>query len=302
MTPYYQDAGLTAYVSDAVALCELYAGQAQLLVTSPPYNVSKDYGDGALDRLPIADYLALMGTWMQACATALRPGGVLALNVPFDINLTPTKRGKFKRATSRQNRAGTTGVHHGLPTEGGWSTYPIASWCEVQRMAVGLLPRRSVTWVKSARDGEAYATSLGMGVTSNPFMRAASERIVLASKDRYAHDGASGKPLSFDLADICKDVWHVSSASEDRVAWHPAPFPREIPRRLIRLFTEPGDLVLDPFGGSFTTACVARELARVCVTGDTNAEYVRLGVVRYQSGTRAAEQIRRGQAPMEFVA
>lgn len=72
---------------------------------------------------------------------------------------------------------------------------------------------------------------------------------------------------------LFSDIWEFPGEQADR-AGHPAPFPEELPRRLLRMFTFPDDLVLDPFVGSGTTCAVARQMGRRYVGVDVNAEYV----------------------------
>ena len=70
-----------------------------------------------------------------------------------------------------------------------------------------------------------------------------------------------------------KTVWHIANTSDDQ---HPAVFPIEIPRRLIKLFSFHGEVVLDPFAGIGTTAAAAIPLGRKAVCVDQNGKYVQI--------------------------
>jgi site-specific DNA-methyltransferase (adenine-specific) len=82
-----------------------------------------------------------------------------------------------------------------------------------------------------------------------------------------------------DFLEATIDVWEMPSASATRVG-HPAPFPIDLPRRLIELYTYAGDLVLDPFIGSGTTALAAVETRRHYVGFDTEPAYIELATQR----------------------
>lgn len=85
-----------------------------------------------------------------------------------------------------------------------------------------------------------------------------------------------------DFLEATTDVWEIPAESATRVG-HPAPFPVELPQRLIELYTYRGDLVLDPFMGSGTTAVAAVRTERHYVGYDTSREYVRKARLRVES-------------------
>lgn len=78
-------------------------------------------------------------------------------------------------------------------------------------------------------------------------------------------------PVRAEFKEMVNEVWKFSGESRKRVG-HPAPFPPEIPRRLIKMFSEPGDIVLDPFSGSGTTvaACIMCNRKGIGVEIDEN--------------------------------
>lgn len=284
--PIYQDGMVTIYCGDAACMEEVADASVQLIVTSPPYNVERDYG--VEDRRPLEAYLALLDAWLGEMYRALRPGGVLALNIASDISLKVTPSGKWvKHMRTHDKRKNIASIH------GRWSCFPIAAWVQMQALEIGYLPRRSVVWVKSAREGTAYATSLAMGNVANPFLRPCHEEILLFSKETYTRPGTDGRIHPRERFDWLKDVWHITAYTrrtsfQCKGKGHPCPFPAKLPSRLILLFTEPGDLVLDPFVGSGTTLRVAKKLGRPSIGYDVVEKWCRL----------AADNCRQGVLPL----
>jgi site-specific DNA-methyltransferase (adenine-specific) len=230
-------------------------GSVALVVTSPPYFAGKEY-EAALGvgHVP-ADYHAYLGMLdavFDQCFTKLEPGGRIAVNV---ANLGR----KPYRSLSRD----------------------VIDLLEGR----GYLLRGEIIWQKSHAAGGscAWGTYQRPG---NPVLRDVSERIVVASKGRFdravnpATRQAEGLPsegtISMDeFVDATTDIWDIPTESATRVG-HPAPFPVELPRRLIELYTYRGDLVLDPFMGSGSTAVAAVRTERHYVGFDTDGEYVAL--------------------------
>jgi len=150
---------------------------------------------------------------------------------------------------------------------------------------LALLLRGEVVWVKGK--GATGSTAWGsFQSAANPVLRDLSERIVIASKGRFdravprSKRAARGLPFENTISkeefmESTLDVWHLAPESARRVG-HPAPFPVELPARCIRLFTYAGDLVLDPFMGSGSTAVAAVENHRHFLGFDTDPAYVAL--------------------------
>ena len=130
-------------------------------------------------------------------------------------------------------------------------------------------------------------------------LRDLTERVVIASKGRFdralSASATQGANLPFESSldveqfmDGTTDVWEMAPESARRVE-HPAPFPIELPMRLIDLYTYKGDLVLDPFMGSGTTAVAAVRAGRHFAGYDLDPEYVRAALIaspRSVSGRR----------------
>jgi site-specific DNA-methyltransferase (adenine-specific) len=224
-------------VADARAL-PLPDACVDLLVTSPPYALDIEYvgGDVRADRWP--DFMA---SWLAEALRVAKPHGRLAVNVPLD-----TTRGG-KRPTYAQ------ACHAAL--EVGWTYQATITWHEGHTSKGD----RALGTVNSSR---------------RPHPIDASEMIVLLSK------GAWG-PSSANPDDVTPAEWRLYGrgpwrfpGEPRRPGGHPAPFPEELPYRLIRYLSRVGDVVLDPFVGSGTTTTVAQRLGRQAVGFDLAPSYV----------------------------
>src|SRR5688572_19242575 len=148
---------------------------------------------------------------------------------------------------------------------------------------LGMLLRGEVVWQK----GEGASGSCAWGSfrsPANPVLRDLTERVIIASKGRFdralsaQQRAAKGYPSESTLTSdefmaATLDVWHIESESARRVN-HPAPFPVQLPERLIHLYTFRGDVVLDPFLGSGSTLVAAARTARRGVGYDIDPTYV----------------------------
>lgn len=217
-----------------------------LIITSPPYALEKGY-DGDGDEAPHS-WLDLI---RRACKEALRvtkPGGRFALNVPLDTTLGGN-RPTYAQAVS-------------MGMDAGWRY------------------RSSIVWIddhlgKSTARGS-YDQDTGSGTAAAPSIIAPVEMIILFSKGDWKLDAPANRP-----SDIAKEDWLSWTngywsfwGEKDPWEYHPAPFPEELPRRLLHLLSFPGDLVLDPFLGSGTTAVAAVRAGRRFIGVDRSQAYV----------------------------
>jgi site-specific DNA-methyltransferase (adenine-specific) len=154
---------------------------------------------------------------------------------------------------------------------------------------LGLLLRGEVIWKKASSAGGSCAWG-SFQRPGNPVLRDVTERVVIASKGRFdralppaerADQGLPSEGTSYvdEFMEATTDVWDIPAVSAKRVG-HPAPFPVELPQRLIDLYTYRGDLVLDPFVGAGTTGVAAVRTGRHYVGFDTDSSYIELAQQR----------------------
>jgi modification methylase len=242
------------YVGDSRHMARVADDSVALVVTSPPYYAGKAY-EAALGQGHIPgsylDFLAMLTNVFQECTRVLEPGGRIAVNV---ANLG---RKPYRSLSSDVSR--------------------------ILQDALGLLLRGEVIWKK----GEGANGSCAWGSfakASNPVLRDLTERVIVASKGRFdraltpRQREREGLPFESTITkeefmELTLDVWTIPPESAKRVG-HPAPFPVELPRRLIELYTYRGDVVLDPFLGVGTTALAALRTGRHYIGYDTDRGYV----------------------------
>ena len=223
-----------------------------LVVTSPPYNASKAYDDD----LTLTDYLNLLHDVFRECYRVLTPGGRMVVNV---ANL-------------------------------GRKPYiPLSSHVNLIMHEIGFMHRGEVIWDKSASAGSSCAWG-SFQSASNPCLRDIHEYMLMFSKGDYKLPRTKSERSEGRIDTISKDdfikqtksIWSFSTESARRVN-HPAPFPVELPNRCIEMFTFLGDVVLDPFLGSGTTAVAAKQLGRIYVGCDISEEYCSISERRLES-------------------
>lgn len=242
-----------------------------LVVTSPPYYAGKEYeqalGQGHVPASYV-EYLRMLHDVFRECRRVLEPGGRIAVNVA-----------NLGRRPYRSLSADVTAI---LERE------------------LGLLLRGEILWRKGA--GASGNCAWGsFASAANPVLRDVTERVVVASKGRFdraiprterarrglPHEDTIGRD-EFMAATL--DVWDIRP-ERARSVGHPAPFPAELPRRLIELYTYKGDTVLDPFAGSGSTALAAARTGRRYVCYDTDPAYLAIARERLRGEGASAEDV-----------
>jgi site-specific DNA-methyltransferase (adenine-specific) len=231
-----------------------------LMVTSPPYYAGKAYEEElGRDHIPATyqDYLTMLRDVFAAVVPKLEPGGRLAVNVA-----------NLGRKPYRSLAADVVSI---LQDD------------------LRLLLRGEIVWQKAV--GATGSVAWGSFQSAqNPVLRDVTERVIIASKGRFdravkpKHRARAGLPhvdtIDADsFMDATIDLWEMPPESATRVD-HPAPFPVALPQALIELYTYAGDLVLDPFMGSGSTAIAAIRTGRHYLGTDTDDAYVRAARAR----------------------
>ena len=236
------------YCKSSEKMDELPDNSVHLMVTSPPYNVSKEYDDD----LSLNEYLNLLNTVWRETYRVLVPGGRACINV---ANL-------------------------------GRKPYiPLHSYFIEGMQEIGYLMRGEIIWNKasSASPSTAWGSWLS---AANPVLRDIHEYILVFSKETFSRKKKDKENTikKEEFLEWTKSVWTFPAVSARQIG-HPAPFPEELPHRLIQLYTFKDDVVLDPFVGSGSTCLSAIKDKRNYVGYDIDSEYVKLAEKRISSYT-----------------
>ncbi|MEA1936915.1 MAG: site-specific DNA-methyltransferase, partial [Patescibacteria group bacterium] len=140
---------------------------------------------------------------------------------------------------------------------------------------LGFLMRGEIIWDKGSSAGGSCAWGSWKSA-SNPVLRDSHEYILIFSKDDYQRKKHPSKKNTIsrdEFLELTKSIWKFNTESARKVK-HPAPFPAELPRRLIQLYTYEDEIILDPFIGSGSTAIAAINSNRRFVGYDNSQEYV----------------------------
>lgn len=214
-----------------------------LMITSPPYNVSKEYDDD----LSLSEYLQLLEAVFAETYRVLVHGGRACINV---ANL-------------------------------GRKPYiPLSDHISQLMARIGFLMRGEIIWYKGAGAGVSMAWGSWQSA-ANPVLRDVHEYILVFCKGTFSRKG-NGKASTISreqFMEWTKSVWHINPESAKKVG-HPAPFPVELPARLIQLYSFQGDVVLDPFMGSGSTALAAWQAGRVYVGYEIDPTYLEVAEAR----------------------
>ena len=246
------------FCNSAERMSELPDRSVHLMVTSPPYNVGKDYDTD----LTLEEYLAfLRRVWGEVLRT-LAPGGRACINI---ANL-------------------------------GRKPYiPLHTFIIRDMLDLGFQMRGEIIWNKAA--SAAASTAWGSWLSAaNPTLRDVHEYILVFSKDTFRRQPPAPQANTItrdEFLEYTKSIWTFPAESARKVG-HPAPFPIELPYRLVQLYSFTNDIVLDPFMGSGQTALAALKAGRRYVGYEVDAGYVQLAQRRIRDYALAEEA---GSAP-----
>ena len=243
--PFFSMGSLRIYKSGILEIDAIQDESIDLIVTSPPYDIDVKYQNYD-DNLPYDQYLDFTRKWLSKVRSLTRPDGRLCLNIPLD-----------------KNKGGQQSVCADITTiakEVGWKYHSTIIWNEQN------ISRRTAwgSWMSA----------------SAPYVITPVETILVMYKHRW-------KKIQKGKSDITRDefiqwtngVWNFSGESKTKIG-HPAPFPIELPKRCIKLFSFQGETVLDPFLGSGTTLIACLQTHRVGIGVEINREYCQLAAER----------------------
>lgn len=225
------------------SMVELPNDSIHLMVTSPPYNVGKEYDKD----LSLEEYRTLLKTVFKEVYRVLVHGGRACINIA-NVGRKPY--------------------------------IPLHAYIIEDMQKIGFLMRGEIIWDKSSSAGTSTAWGSWQSAT-NPTLRDTHEYILVFSKENFNRH-PNGRKSTIDkeeFLEYTKSIWRFPAESAKKVG-HPAPFPVELPSRLIKLYTLEGDVVLDPFVGSGTTAIASKCLKRNFIGYEISEEYKNLAEKR----------------------
>ncbi|MBE6511125.1 MAG: site-specific DNA-methyltransferase [Methanobrevibacter sp.] len=232
------------YAKSSESMDEIPDNSVHLMITSPPYNVGKEYDSD----LTLAEYEDLLTNVFSETYKKLVTGGRACINIA-NIGRKPY--------------------------------IPLHMLVINIMLKLGFLMRGEIIWDKSASGGGSCAWGSWMSA-SNPVLRDYHEYILVFSKESYSKNKAQVKKdtiLKEDFIQWTKSIWTFPAVNAKRIG-HPAPFPIELPHRLINLYSYEDDVILDPFCGSGTTCIAAIQNNRNYIGYDINKEYIALSKKR----------------------
>ena len=223
-------------------LSEIHKDSVHLIITSPPYNLDINY-DKHADNLSESEYLNWMNKVWKQCNRILCNGGRLCINI-----------GENKRSTIAQ---------------------PTFSAFIQQCISLKMLYRGTLIWDKN--NAAKHCAWGSWKSPSNPHIVPRHEYILIFSKGEYKLEGSKNDVdiTSEEFMEYTRSVWKFGTESKTRLG-HPAPFPVELPKRLIRFYSFRGQTVLDPFAGSGTVGVACKMLNRKYILIDNSKEYCEL--------------------------
>ena len=234
----------TIFCKSSEDMAELPESSVHLVVTSPPYNVGKEYDA----NYTLDEYLAFLQRVWREVHRVLVPGGRACVNI---ANL-------------------------------GRKPYlPIHAFIIRDMLNLRFLMRGEIIWNKGGSASPSTAWGSWCSPT-NPTLRDVHEYILIFSKAEYSRQAPKQRQATIspdNFMEFTQSLWTFPAVSARSVG-HPAPFPVELPHRLIQLYTFEGDIVLDPFMGSGQAAIAAIKNNRAYVGFEVESDYVHLAEKR----------------------
>jgi len=225
-------------------------GSVDIIVTSPPYNFGQNYAEDPHDDTHDWDaYFSQLYVIWQECARVLKPGGRCAVNIqPLFSDYIPT--------------------HHIISSH---------------LLKLGLLWKAEILWEKNNYNAK-YTAWGSWKSPSMPYLKYTWEFIEVFDKETHKKAGLK-EDIDITGEEFKEWVigkWSVPPETRMKEYGHPAMFPEEIPRRLLKLFSYRGDLVLDPFNGVGTTTLAAWKHQRRFIGIDISPQYCQTAIERIE--------------------
>ena len=225
-------------------MAELPNNSVHLMVTSPPYNVTKEYDQ----NLTLQNYLQLLKNVFAETYRVLVNGGRACINIA-NVGRKPY--------------------------------IPLSDYISKMMIDLGFNHRGEIIWDKGASASGSCAWGSWMSA-ANPCLRDVHEYILIFSKGDLKREKKEDDITRNEFIEWTKSIWSMNTESARRVN-HPAPFPVELPHRLIKLYSFTNDIVLDPFIGSGTTAVAALRNNRKFIGYEIDENYKKIAESRIQN-------------------
>lgn len=277
LAEYHKKNDVTLVTGDCRrVLHALPTGSAQLVVTSPPYNVGKSYEQ----RISVADYKSLLASVIKECVRIVRPGGSICFQV-----------GNFMTSPNRPKPLA-------LILDSLFTPYEETDQVYLRNMVIwhfghGLHARRrfsgryeTILWYTK---GDDYVFNLDDVRVPQKYPGKRHFKGKLKGKP-------SGNPRGKNPGDVWTDLPNVKANHVEKTK-HPCQFPVGLAKRLILALSKPEDLIVDPFLGAGSTAAAAVLTGRRVFGCDLRSDYVQIARQRARRA-RAGTLSIRGDHPV----
>ncbi|MFH1161999.1 MAG: transcriptional repressor LexA [Candidatus Jorgensenbacteria bacterium] len=250
--PYFEAKSVSIYRDGLLKITSIPNNSVDLIVTSPPYNVDIHYNSHN-DNLTYGEYLEFTHQWIKKCYELAKDDGRFCLNIPLD-----------------KNKGGQQSVGADITKiakEVGWKYHSTIIWNE------GNISRRT-----------AWGSFMS---ASAPYVIAPVELILILYKNSWKKmSGSRENDISRkEFMDWTNGVWTFNGQSKKGAGGHPAPFPIELPKRCVKLFSFVGNTVLDPFLGSGSTLIATQLFNRNGVGVEIDKKYCDIAIERLKKET-----------------